>query len=92
MKIVTLRVLVLFDLSWKRGTCKLDRGCLFAHGEKELTAWNEHLSRMETEIRQKREEITEKKSQTDKRPAASSNKVVYLLYFVLFYFSEKKTN
>ena len=38
--------------SWTKGSCKLGRVCLCAHGETELTAWNNHLQKMEQEIAQ----------------------------------------
>lgn len=32
--------------SWKKGTCKLNKACTYAHGDDELNAWNEHLEKM----------------------------------------------
>ena len=59
--------------------CKLGRGCTFAHGEKELTAWNEHLKKMEKEInRMEKEKNTEeekKKEQTKDRDFAVKSKI-----------------
>ncbi|KAJ7378377.1 hypothetical protein OS493_023632 [Desmophyllum pertusum] len=49
---------------WTKGTCKLNKSCTFAHGEKELTAWNEHLEKMENELKTKTEE-EKKKEQTE---------------------------
>ena len=48
---------------WTKGACKLGRGCTFAHGDKELEAWNEHLEKMENEM--KRETGKENKEQND---------------------------
>lgn len=68
-------ILLIFPASrWKNGTCKLNRGCSFAHGEKELTAWNEHLEKMEKEMKKKTDEKKEKA--IDGRLKSSSNKVL----------------
>ncbi|KAK2571999.1 putative helicase with zinc finger domain, partial [Acropora cervicornis] len=32
--------------NWKKGTCKLNKACTYAHGDDELNAWNEHLEKM----------------------------------------------
>lgn len=61
---------------WANGTCKLHRACTFAHGEKELEAWNEHLKNMEKEKKMKTEEGKEERT-TDGRPSSSLNKVRY---------------
>ena len=45
------------------GNCKRGKACNGAHGEKERTAWNEHLKRMEKEIEKEAEE--ENKQQKD---------------------------
>jgi len=39
----------------------LGRGCTFAHGEKELVAWNDHLEKMELKKKKKTEEESNKK-------------------------------
>ena len=36
---------------WTKGSCKLGRVCTFAHGETELTAWNNHLEKMDSELK-----------------------------------------
>lgn len=41
---------------WKKGSCKLGRVCTFAHGETELTAWNNHLEKMDSELKTKKVE------------------------------------
>ena len=61
---------------WASGTCKLQRECTFAHGEKELEAWNEHLEKMEKERKMNTKEGKEEKT-TDGHPKSSSNKVYY---------------
>jgi len=68
--------LIFSDCRWANGTCKLHRECTFAHGEKELEAWNEHLEKMEKERKMKTEEGKEVK-RTDGHPKSSSNKVNY---------------
>ena len=40
-----LKILLSYS-RWKKGTCKLDKACTFAHGDDELRAWNEHLEKM----------------------------------------------
>lgn len=40
--------------------CKLGRGCTFAHGDKELAAWNEHLEKMAKEMENRKEALNEK--------------------------------
>ena len=61
---------------WANGTCKLPRECAFAHGEKELEAWNEHLEKMGKERKMKTEEGKGEKT-TGGHPKSSSNKVSY---------------
>ena len=61
---------------WVNGTCKLQRACTFAHGEKELEAWNEHLEKMEKQRKMKTEEGKDEKTRCG-RPESSSNKVNY---------------
>ncbi|KAJ7378405.1 helicase [Desmophyllum pertusum] len=58
---------------WKnRMTCKFGKGCTFAHGVEELTAWNEHLKRMEKEVGKKSEEEKKKEQNKDGDSAAKS--------------------
>ncbi|XP_022780315.1 probable helicase with zinc finger domain isoform X1 [Stylophora pistillata] len=57
---------------WRKGTCKLDRKCLLAHGEKELAAWNEHLKKMEARMKKKKEEETEKGEEKGEESTTSS--------------------
>lgn len=46
--------------------CKFGRGCTFAHGEKELTAWNEHLTVMEKEMKRlEKERYTKEEEKTE---------------------------
>ena len=45
----------LSTIRWRKGTCKLGIGCTFAHGEEELTAWNEQLEKMKKDERKKKE-------------------------------------
>ena len=70
-------IIYLFYNRWTKGTCKLNNTCLFAHGEKELTAWNEHVKRMETE-EMKMEMETENKNQNDDS-SVGKNKVSTLV-------------
>lgn len=53
-------------------TCKFGKGCTFAHGVEELTAWNEHLKRMEKEVGKKSEEEKKKEQNKDGDSAAKS--------------------
>ena len=46
-----------------KGNCKRTKTCTGAHGEKERTAWNEHLKMMEKEIQKEAEK--ESKQQKD---------------------------
>lgn len=59
--------------------CKFGRGCTFAHGEKELTAWNEHLKVMEKEMKRiemkKKTEEEKKKEQTKDHDSAVKSKI-----------------
>lgn len=71
-----MNILLIFPASsWKDGACKLNRTCTFAHGEKELTAWNEHLERMEKEMKMKGDG-KEKESKIDGHLNGSLNKVL----------------
>lgn len=56
--------------------CKLQRACTFAHGEKELEAWNDHLEKMEKRGQMKTQEGKEEKT-TGGRFESTSNKVNY---------------
>lgn len=64
--------LFLNDFRWRKGSCKLDRKCTLAHGEKELTAWNEHLKKMEMRMERKKEEETEKAEEKGEESMTSS--------------------
>jgi len=50
---------------WTKGSCKLGRVCTFAHGETELTAWNDHLKKMEQEMAKDGEKETTKAERKD---------------------------
>ena len=58
--------------SWTNGSCKLGRVCTFAHGETELTAWNNHLEKMEQEIAKDTELKTRKVERKDDDAAEKS--------------------
>ncbi|KAJ7378344.1 hypothetical protein OS493_023598 [Desmophyllum pertusum] len=55
-----------------RMTCKFGKGCTFAARVEELTAWNEHLKRMEKEVGKKSEEEKKKEQNKDGDSAAKS--------------------
>lgn len=50
---------------WTKGSCKLGRVCTFGHGETELTAWNDHLKKMEQEMAKDGEKETTKAERKD---------------------------
>ena len=54
---------------WTKGNCKLGKVCTFAHGETELTAWNDHLRKMEQEVAKDSEKETRK---VEKKNGASA--------------------
>lgn len=64
----------LSTIRWRKGTCKLGRGCTFAHGEEELTAWNEQLEKMRKDEKTKKEkEKVDQKEDESKVESEVSN-------------------
>lgn len=43
----------------------MGKACTYAHGQAELTAWNEHLKRMEKEIKKRTEKEIEMQKDDD---------------------------
>lgn len=60
-----------FIISWIKGNCKRNKRCNGAHGEKELTAWNEHLEKMKNKMITREKEDNKRQKDND---SAGKNK------------------